>query len=138
MPRMKIPVGVAYAMCMGVAGNVLIGIGDVLTDLAGDVHSVSVSDKLQCLFLVRGVGQLVATPLAAEVFAGTNGHSILLACLLAVVALWACSTWISELALLYLWFLVTGVVTATLDTGTQILTRRAYGAQAGPWLTAST
>lgn len=52
MKLFDIPVGVAYALCMGVAGNVLIGIGDMLVDLAGDVQATSVSSKLQCLFLV--------------------------------------------------------------------------------------
>lgn len=36
----------------GPAGNVLIGIGDLLVELAGNVNSTSVSSKLQCLFLV--------------------------------------------------------------------------------------
>lgn len=53
MPMYEVPLGVAYAVSMFIAGNVLIGIGDILTDLADNVDSSSVSLALQCLFLVR-------------------------------------------------------------------------------------
>eukprot|EP01052_Picozoa_sp_SAG31_P019576 SAG31_NODE_1432_length_8373_cov_8.838289_11_plen_121_part_00 len=40
--------------------------------------------------------------------------------------------------MLYAWFFCTGLLTAMTDIGTQILTRRAYGSKAGPWLTCNT
>jgi type IV secretory pathway TrbD component len=83
------------------------------------------------------VGQLVATPLAAELFSSFHGHGLLLACLLAIAVLWCVCSWIGSVWLLYLWFLATGLLTATLDTGIQLLTRRHYRHRAGPWLTTS-
>ena len=61
----------------------------------------------------------------------------MIGCLWGIAFLWATSTYISSTSVLYLWFLATGIVTATLDTGVQILTRRVYGVRAGPWLTTS-
>jgi MFS family permease len=133
-----LPVGVSFALCMAVAGNVLIGIGDLLTSFASDVGESSVSFKLEWLFLVRGIGQLIATPIAAELFNVLNGNTLLLYCLGVITFLWLVSSFITTTSVLYLWFFASGLITATLDTGTQILTRRIYDEKAGPWLTANT
>jgi len=44
---------------------------------------------------------------------------------------------IRYLWLLYVWFFVTGIFSASLDISAQILTRRTYEAKAGPWLVIS-
>ena len=47
MGLLPLPRGVSYALCMACAGNVVIGIGDVLTDLSIDVGSTSVGGELR-------------------------------------------------------------------------------------------
>jgi MFS family permease len=131
-----IPVGVCYAGCMFVCGNVLIGIGDALVELA---HTVKMPpEDTGGLFLMRGVGQILATLFCADIYSTYHGNGILAACCIVVAVLWVLGAMITNVWVLYLWFFGTGLMTATLDIGTQILTRRAYGAKAGPWLTANT
>ena len=131
-----IPVGVCYAGCMFVCGNVLIGIGDALVEIATK-NGINMADT-GILFLVRGAGQILATLFCADLYSSFWGNGILMVCTFAVAALWVLGALISHAGLLYIWFFMTGLMTATLDIGTQILTRRAYGAEAGPWLTANT
>ena len=131
-----IPVGVCYAGCMFVCGNVLIGIGDALVEIATK-NGIDMADT-GWLFLARGAGQILATLICADLYASYWGNGILMVCTLLVAALWIAGALIAHAGLLYLWFFLTGLMTATLDIGTQILTRRAYGSEAGPWLTANT
>ena len=131
-----IPVGVCYAGCMFVCGNVLIGIGDALVEMA-HANGIQMSDTGN-LFLARGVGQILATLFCADLYAGFHGNGILMVCCVGVGAMWLVVSMISNELVLLLWFFATGLMTATLDIGTQILTRREYGAEAGPWLTANT
>jgi MFS family permease len=131
-----IPVGVCYAASMGVCGNVLVGIGDALVEI---VDKVGVDPKdTGSYFVTRGVGQILATLYCAELYSSFYGNGILVYCLALVTVLWICVAFITNQWVLYLWFFATGLLTATTDIGTQILTRRAYGANAGPWLTANT
>lgn len=121
---------------MFVCGNVLIGIGDALVEIATK-NGIDMEDT-GGLFLARGAGQILATLLCADLYSSFWGNGILMACTLAVAGLWALGALIVHAPTLYLWFFMTGLMTATLDIGTQILTRRAYGTEAGPWLTANT
>ena len=131
-----IPIGVCYAGCMFVCGNVLIGIGDALVQISDNVQMTP--EETGGLFLMRGVGQIMATLFCADLYSGYYGNGILFICCAAVAGLWVIVPGITSQSLLYLWFLATGLMTATLDIGTQILTRRHYGKEAGPWLTANT
>ena len=131
-----IPVGICYAGCMFVCGNVLIGIGDALVEIATK-NGIDMADT-GWLFLARGAGQILATLFCADLYASFWGNGILMVCTFIVAALWIVGALIAHAGLLYLWFFMTGLMTATLDIGTQILTRRAYGSEAGPWLTANT
>ena len=131
-----IPVGVCYAGCMFVCGNVLIGIGDALVEIATK-NGIPMEDT-GGLFLARGAGQILATLFCADLYSAYWGNGILMTCTLAVAVLWVLGALIEQAPVLYFWFFMTGLMTATLDIGTQILTRRAYGTEAGPWLTANT
>ncbi|KAK3270856.1 hypothetical protein CYMTET_20764 [Cymbomonas tetramitiformis] len=128
--------GVAYALCMGVCGNVLVGIGSLLEDLADNVGTSATS--LGSAFLVRGLGQLMATPVAATLYRGSSANQWLCVFLFGIMSLWISLSYIETAGVLYLWFFATGICTASLDTGTQMLTRRAFGLDAGPWLTTNT
>jgi hypothetical protein len=90
------------------------------------------------LFLARGAGQILATLFCADLYSSFWGNGILMICTFIVGALWVLGALIEQAPVLYFWFFMTGLMTATLDIGTQILTRRAYGTEAGPWLTANT
>lgn len=131
-----IPVGVCYAGSMFVCGNVLIGIGDALVKIASnvDMHFEDTGG----LFLARGCGQILATLLCADLYSAYHGNGILAVCTAAVAAMWFIGPYIRSEIVLYLWFFGTGLLTATLDIGTQILTRRTYKEKAGPWLTGNT
>ena len=110
---------------MFVCGNVLIGIGDALVEIATK-NGIDMEDT-GGLFLARGAGQILATLVCADLYSSFWGNGILMACTLAVAGLWALGALIVHAPTLYLWFFMTGLMTATLDIGTQILTRRAYG-----------
>ena len=101
-PRLRqniIPVGVCYAGCMFVCGNVLIGIGDALVELADQVNITQ--EDTGGLFLVRGVGQILATLFCADLYSDYHGNGILATCTIVVAVLWVCGAQNEEISFKY-------------------------------------
>jgi len=89
----RIPLGLLYALGWFATGNTLIGIGNVLVSLSHNVGATSaVEADLQGLFLTRGLGQIIASPLVAKAFARTTSlaysHYMLMLNLVLLGILW--------------------------------------------------
>lgn len=96
------------------------------------------ASQIGAVFLTRGVGASIGNLISAKLYTWVRGKiavSVTLF-LLAVSLIWMPLA--RDVGTLHLNFLAIGFLTAIVDTGCQLMTRRLYGSAAGPWLGANT
>lgn len=135
-PRWKLRLGVVYMGAMAMCSVVLCALGATLDDLAANCGLDALS--LSSVYIARGAGAVCGAMASSPVYRFVHGNHALAATLafLAVVLLALPPT--TSPALLHVLFALLGLATSTIDTGVQIMTRKAHGAGAGPWLGANT
>mmetsp|Transcript_17252 Transcript_17252/g.22387 ORF Transcript_17252/g.22387 Transcript_17252/m.22387 type:complete len:444 (-) Transcript_17252:125-1456(-) len=135
-PTWRILLGTAYMFAMGVCGIVLTAIGSTLDQLATKCGTTAL--KVSTVFLARGAGAILGSFASGKLYSWFHGNYVMVGAL----------TWISITMLLLpfcdkVWYLhclfaALGIGTSVTDTGCQIMTRKAHGRMAGPWLGANT
>mmetsp|Transcript_24792 Transcript_24792/g.50931 ORF Transcript_24792/g.50931 Transcript_24792/m.50931 type:complete len:379 (-) Transcript_24792:159-1295(-) len=92
----------------------------------------------QQVFLARGAGAMVGSFSAGKLYSWFHGNYVLVIALLWVSTVLMLLSWCTQTWYLHVLFAMLGLGTAVVDTGCQIMTRKAHGRGAGPWLGANT
>ncbi|KAG5192668.1 major facilitator superfamily domain-containing protein [Tribonema minus] len=134
--RTRHMLGAAYMVAMGMCGVVLVALGSTLEELAE--HCGRVSTTIGSVFIARGFGAVFGAVASAQLYRAFHGNTVIVWALLALSALLLWLPYVTNVWALHGAFLCLGLCTAVTDTGCQIMTRRAHGCRAGPWLGANT
>ena len=121
---------------MGVCGIVLTAIGSTLTQLAANCGTTAL--KVSTVFLARGAGAIFGSLISAKLFCWFHGNYVLVTALVWLAIVMLCLPFCDRVWYLHCLFAALGFGTAVTDTGCQIMTRKAHGKNAGPWLGANT
>jgi len=128
--------GAVYMAAMGVSGLVLAAIGQVLSKLAQNLGMVAID--IGSVFLVRGLGAIIGAMLSAKLYVWFKVNIVIGVGLVLVAWIFLLIPYNKSYFMLHMYFMLLGVVTAVMDTGCQIMTRKIHGKAAGPWLGANT
>jgi len=128
--------GFSYMMAMGVCGTVLVSLGITLPGLAKNTGTVS--SAIGSVFIARGIGAILGPVISSQVYSCFQGWAVIFVTLFFLSTVLLVMPFISEIWVLHIAFSLMGICTAVTDTGVQILTRKAFGSKAGPWLGANT
>mmetsp|Transcript_27203 Transcript_27203/g.55493 ORF Transcript_27203/g.55493 Transcript_27203/m.55493 type:complete len:412 (-) Transcript_27203:160-1395(-) len=126
--------GASYALAMGICGWLVVSVGVMYGGLAEGTGLPSTTAQSGSVFLSRSLAMIAATLLGPTLYQGFEDDAKLLVALLLIAAVMMASVLVENELVLHLWFACTGLLHAATDVGTQILTRRTFGKEAGPWL----
>lgn len=121
---------------MGVCGIVLTAIGSTLDKLAANCGTTAL--RVSTVFLARGAGAMLGSFSSGKFYSWFHGNYVLVVALLWVATVLMLLSSCEEIWYLHVLFCLLGMGTAVVDTGCQIMTRKAHGRNAGPWLGANT
>ena len=121
---------------MGVCGIVLTAIGSTLDQLAKRCGTTAL--KVSTVFLARGAGAMLGSFGSGKFYSWFHGNYVMVVALVWIAAVLIMLNWCFRVWYLHLLFGMLGFGTAVTDTGCQIMTRKAHGRNAGPWLGANT
>jgi len=135
-PRWRVRLGVLYMCGMAMCSVVLCALGATLDTLAAHCGLNALS--LSSVYIARGAGAVCGAMASSSIYRVVHGnHALALALAFLAIVLLALPPTTSPV-LLHVLFALLGLATSTIDTGVQIMTRKAHGAGAGPWLGANT
>jgi len=120
--------GVLYLLGMGMCSVVLCALGATLEDLAGNVGLSSLD--LSSVYIARGAGSILGAMACATTFQLLHGNHVIAGTLAALSGVLLILPRTTNLTLLHFLFAFLGIMTATIDTGVQIMTRKAHREQA--------
>ncbi|CAM9594628.1 unnamed protein product [Pylaiella littoralis] len=129
-------VGASYVLTMGISGIVLVALASSLRDLAISLDKTSV--QIGAVFLTRGVGAALGNIVSSKLYMWVRGKITIAVALFLLAANLLLVPLAYDVGRLHLNFLSLGFVTAIVDAGCQLMTRRLHGSAAGPWLGANT
>jgi predicted MFS family arabinose efflux permease len=135
-PTWRILLGTAYMFAMGVCGIVLTAIGSTLDSLAKKCGTTAL--KVSTVFLARGAGAIFGSMASGKLYTMFHGNYVMVCALLWITITMMLLAFCSSVWYLHLLFAALGIGTSITDTGCQIMTRKAHGRNAGPWLGANT
>jgi len=120
--------GALYLLGMGMCSVVLCALGATLENLAGNVGLSSLD--LSSVYIARGAGSLLGAMACATTFRLLHGNHVIAGTLAALSGVLLILPRATNVALLHFLFSLLGIMTATIDTGVQIMTRKAHREQA--------
>lgn len=132
----RIVTGLAYMNAMGVCGVVLVCLGDTIDALATQCGSTSLN--IATVFLARGTGATVGAVISGRLYVVFSGNNLMVTTLFAMVLVLGYVPYCNSFWQMHLLFMLLGFGTAVVDTGVQIMSRKAHRNSAGPWLGANT
>ena len=132
----KFRLGCCYVAAMGVCGLILVAIASNLNIVAENCGSDFVNAGT--VFIGRGLGAIIGTLVSAKLYATFPGNETIACSLFVVVIMLIAIPSCHSLRTLHFYFFMCGLGTAMTDTGCQIMTRKIFGKDAGPWLGANT
>ena len=128
----KWQVSLAYVMAMGCLGTVLVAIGSTFEDLAYQVHQKTTD--LSTVFILRGIGSIFGTALCGKMFSLLPGNYVLSMSIAIIMLTLIVIPFSVSSVQLHICFLLLGLGCSVTDTGCQLMTRKLYEKDAGPWL----
>ncbi|CAM9181243.1 unnamed protein product [Discosporangium mesarthrocarpum] len=134
--NVRVPPGVAYTLVSATRALTIVGMGELLIEVAENVGSTSI--EIADAFLGRGAGQIIAVASSLWLFRTLNGDTLMSVFLVINGIMWLWLPYIVTVRSLYLWFFMSGLVITIVDIGTLIMVKRVYNHKAGPWLMATT
>jgi len=120
--------GILYLLGMGMCSVVLCALGATLEDLAGNVGLSSLD--LSSVYIARGAGSILGAMACATTFKLLHGNHVIAGTLAALSSVLLILPRVSDVGILHFLFSLLGILTATIDTGVQIMTRKAHREQA--------
>lgn len=132
----KFLIGLAYMCAMGVCGVVLTAIGSTLDSVAEQCGTTAL--KVSTVFLARGAGAMLGSFSGGKLYSIWHGNYVMVCALIWISTTLMLLAWCYSVWYLHVLFAALGFGTAVTDTGCQIMTRKAHGKMAGPWLGANT
>lgn len=132
----KFRLGCCYVTAMGICGLILVAIASNLNVVAENCGSDFVNAGT--VFIGRGLGAVIGTLVSAKLYATFPGNETIASALFIVVLMLIAIPSCHSLRTLHFYFFMCGLGTAITDTGCQIMTRKIFTTDAGPWLGANT
>ena len=120
--------GVLYMAAMAMCSVVLIALGATLEELAQNCGEDAL--KLSSVYVARGVGSVGGAMSSSSTFRLVHGDHVLASTLALLCMVLLILPVISSAAALHFFFGCLGLATASIDTGVQIMTRKAHGSGA--------
>jgi Major Facilitator Superfamily len=125
-------VSLAYVMAMGCLGTVLVAIGSTFEDLADQVHETTTD--LSTVFIIRGIGSIFGTASCSKMFYLFPGNYVLSMSMAIIMIALVVIPFSTSTIQLHICFFLLGLGCSVTDTGCQLMTRKLYEKDAGPWL----
>ncbi|CAM9436082.1 unnamed protein product [Choristocarpus tenellus] len=131
---------IAYMLCSGVCGLVLVILGASVADVWKNIGYVSsvANTELGSAFITRGVGAVIGNLFAAKFYRWMPGNAVLAMSVLGQSSFLFYLPFINSLLAMHMSFFVDGFSSGVTTVGIQFMTRKAVGQRAGPWLAANT
>lgn len=98
----------------------------------------SFNHQIGAVFLTRGIGEGLGNVVSSKVYKYVRGKFVVSATLFLLAGALLTMPLTGDVGTLHLNFLALGFLTAIIDAGCQLMTRRLHGSAAGPWLGANT
>jgi hypothetical protein len=130
----KISRGVGYALASGVGGLLVVTAGVMFRDVAHNADMRATGVRSGMVFLTRALTMIATSFLGPTLYSGVENEIKLAGVMFLAAAVFFTSAFVSEELVFHLWFALSGFAFASIDVGTQILTRRTFGKSADPWL----
>ena len=128
----KWQVSLAYVLAMGCLGTVLVAIGSTFEDLADQVHKTTTD--LSTVFIIRGIGSIFGTASCSKMFYLLPGNDVLSMSIAVIMLALVLIPFSISAIQLHICFFLLGLGCSVTDTGCQLMTRKLYEKDAGPWL----
>ena len=129
----KLYVNTSYILTIGVSGLVLCAVGSNLSCIAHRLNIAS-TELGGVAFMCRGFGSVLGSLLSSTIFEHFVGDFVLVAGLLGITLIFCLIPLSNTAVMLYTFFFLLGLFSSINDTGSNILTRKLRGKEAGPWL----
>jgi predicted MFS family arabinose efflux permease len=120
--------GVLYLLGMGMCSVVLCALGATLQELAANCGRSSLA--MSSVYVARGAGSILGAMACAATFKRLHGNHVIAGTLAALSSVLLVLPYTTDATALHVLFALLGSMTATIDTGVQIMTRKAHGARA--------
>ena len=139
--RRRIALAVLYLCVMGMCSITLCALGATLPQLASRASNGK-EDALDVasIYIVRGIGAVLGAACSSSIFKACHGNHALSLSLTTLAMVLLLLPACRDMAAFHSLFILMGFATATLDTGVQIMTRKAHEGttETGVWLGANT